>query len=146
MCRELRQIAGRKGWRENENSGPALPPQRRRPVPHPHERRPVLGAPVAGDPRLRVSQPGVRSSRSRALSLRLAACQFLDLLFVGAARRGALGFGCGLLAGCPLQFLAFCLVFNLGCVCHSRASFTEIIDVPLAWGDASFMVAGIDRR
>ena len=53
-----------------------------------------------------------------ALALRLAASQFLDLLFVGAARSGSLGFGSGLLTGGALQLLSFLLIFNFGGVCH----------------------------
>lgn len=52
------------------------------------------------------------------LALRLAASQFLDLLLVRAAGRGPLGLGSCLLAGGALHFFPFCLVFNLGGVCH----------------------------
>jgi hypothetical protein len=52
------------------------------------------------------------------LSLGLAAGQFLDLLFVGAAGGSPLGLRGGLLAGGALYLFAFCLVFDLGGVGH----------------------------
>ena len=55
---------------------------------------------------------------SGCLPLGNAACCLLELLLVFAASSGALRFGRSLLAGDPLYFLAFQLIFNLGGVCH----------------------------
>src|SRR6266568_7233551 len=80
---------------------------------------------VVGDgARLRAGRnlrgPELRWSCCGLLALRLAARQFLDFLFVGAARGSALGFGSGLFAGGAFYFLAFYLVFNLGGVCQLK--------------------------
>jgi len=56
--------------------------------------------------------------RCWVLALGDAAGQFLDLLFLGAARFGLLGLGGGLLAGGALELLSFLGVFDLGGVCH----------------------------
>src|SRR5690242_673209 len=75
---------------------------------------------------------GARSLRCRAipadsrnrrglpdLTFALAAYQLFNLLLVGAPRGGAGGLGSGLLACRALHFLAFRLVFNRLCICHS---------------------------
>ena len=48
-----------------------------------------------------------------------AACQFLQLLLVLAARSGAFRLGCGFLASGALYLLAFQLIFDLGGICHA---------------------------
>ena len=55
---------------------------------------------------------------SGCLPLGNAARCLLELLLVFAASSGALRFGRSLLAGDPLYFLAFQLIFNLGGICH----------------------------
>jgi len=55
---------------------------------------------------------------SGCLPLGNAAGSLLQLLFVLATSSGALRFGRSLLAGDPLYFLAFQLIFNLGGICH----------------------------
>ena len=73
---------------------------------HPHAVRPRMG------------EAPMRLAAGVGLTLRLAARQLLDLLFIGTARGGSLGLGSGLFACGPLYLLAFCLVFNLLGVCH----------------------------
>ena len=55
---------------------------------------------------------------SDRLPLRLTARQLLDLLFLLAARTCPFGLGGSGLTGCPLDFLPFQLVFDLGGICH----------------------------
>jgi hypothetical protein len=56
--------------------------------------------------------------RNGRLSLGLASCQLLYLLFLFSAGSGPWRLGSGLLARRAFQFLPFQLVFNFGGVCH----------------------------
>src|SRR6476620_3105783 len=68
--------------------------------------------------RMRVTRNGAGPLRP-SLALRLAACQFLDLLLLRSAGLSLFALGSSLLACRALHFFAFQFVFNLLCICHS---------------------------